>query len=73
MAVADRPTPIRSRRSASVVVVSAMNLRPNRTTTIPTGTLIRKIGRQDNPSRFASVRNPPSTGPATLPNDSTAP
>ena len=40
---------------------------------MPTGTLIRKIGRQSQPKRFALISRPPSSGPLTVPSPAVTP
>jgi len=40
---------------------------------IPTGTLIRKIGRQSRPNRLCWMSSPPSSGPLTVPRPAVTP
>ena len=58
--------PVRSTRAPRSACVSRISARAATSVPIPTGTLIRKIGRQLIPNRSASTSAPPSSGPPTV-------
>lgn len=62
-----------SRRSAFGAFDSVMNLRPRSRPAMPTGRLMRKIGRHSRPAMFHCVSSAPSSGPETAPRPMIAP
>ncbi len=66
-------TPTRSSFSARGALDSVMKRLPRIRPAMPTGRLIRKIGRHSSPNRFHSVSSAPSSGPETAPSPTIAP
>lgn len=68
-----RATPTRSSFSARGAFDSVMKRLPRIRPAMPTGRLMRKMGRHSRPNRFHSVSSAPSSGPETAPSPTIAP